>query len=161
MAEAQKASGASQAKNPSKVDYRSREHRKPLTGLEQRLSAEVPDGLVGRWVNDTPGRLIRFIQAGWKFASRDEGVVREQDEAEGAIYEEHALTSERDESVRAYLMLIPEELYREDQAAKQGVLDAQMERIKRGGDTQMSASDHAYVPEDTPIKLPSRSKLNG
>lgn len=143
-----------EAKNPSKVDYRSAAHRKPMTGLNQRLSADIPDGFVGHWFVDRPGRITRAIQAGWRFAHHGgDGVVREDDERDGAIFEEHADSNTRGESLRAYLMLIPRKLYEEDRAAKQAKLDVQMEAIKRGSENKMQFGDNTYLP-DIPNKMP-------
>lgn len=143
-----------EAKNPSKINYRSRENRKPMTGLNQRLSADIPEGLVGHWFADRPGRVQRAIEAGWMFAHYGvNGVLREDDGREGAIFEEHADTNARGESVRQYLMLIPRELYEEDYAAKQARLDKQMEAIKRGSEHKMQAGDNAYNP-DVQNKMP-------
>lgn len=141
-------------KNPSKIDYRSAQHRKPLTGLNQRLAADIPSGLRGYWFVDRPGRIQRAIEAGWRFAHQGtSGVMREDDEREGAIFEEHADTNSRHESVRAYLMLIPETIYQQDFAAKQAQLDKQMDAIKRGSESKMGSGDNAYVP-DIQNKMP-------
>lgn len=147
MVETKTAAAPKAAKTPQTVDYRSREHRKPMTGLRQRLAAEIPNGLVGRWVIDEPGRVNQFIQAGWKFATREDGVTREQDDRDGAIFEEHALTGRRGESVRQYLMLIPRELYNEDQRAKLAELDRKEESMQAGASSQMQAGDGVYIPE--------------
>lgn len=158
MTETKIAAQPKAAKNPSTVDYRSRESRKPLSGLRQRLSADIPAGLTGRWVLDEPGRLSRFIQAGWKFASNADGVTREQDDRDGAIYEEHASESRSGQSIRQYLMLIPTELYEQDRAASQAEIDAREQQFQRGQGTQMAPEDHVHIPEGLSNRI--RDTLN-
>jgi hypothetical protein len=141
-------------KNPSKIDYRSAQHRKPMTGLTQRLHFETPKGFRSRWFNDSPGRIQRAIEAGWRFAVKDNnGVIREEDEREGAVFVEHADTNARGESVRAYVMLIPEEFYKQDFDAKQAQLDVQMDAIKNGANSKMNRGDNSYLP-DIQNKMP-------
>ena len=152
--QAEQAAQPHEPKNPSKIDYRSAQHRKPLSGLNQRLAADVPKGLRGRWFVDRPGRIQRAIEAGWRFAHNGtNGVMREDDERDGAIFEEHADTNARHESVRAYLMLIPEDLFQQDFDARQAALDRQMDAIKRGTDSKMGLGDNSYVP-DVQNKMP-------
>jgi len=152
--QAEQASQPNEPKNPSKIDYRSAQHRKPLSGLNQRLAADIPEGFHGHWFVDRPGRIQRAIEAGYRFAHNgNNGVMREDDERDGAIFEEHADTNARNESVRAYLMLIPESLYKEDFDAKQATLDRQMESIKRGSESKMGSGDNSYVP-DVQNKMP-------
>lgn len=156
MTETKTAAAPKAAKNPSTIDYRSRESRKPLTGMQQRLAADIPEGFVGRWVNDEPGRIQRFYEAGWKHATRGEkGIIREKDEydREGAIYEEHVMASANGQSVRGYLMLIPKDLYEEDKRRSQALLDEREEVAQSGQGVGMGAGDHVYVPEGFSNKI--------
>ncbi len=56
-----------------------REKRKPLGVPVQRLQADVPTGMIGRWMNDNPGRIQRAIEAGYEFISSDGEVVQNRD----------------------------------------------------------------------------------
>jgi len=152
--QAEQAAQPNEPKNPSKIDYRAAANRKPMTGLEARLHFDAPEGFKAYWFNDSPGRIQRAIEAGWRFAVKDSnGVIREEDEREGAVFVEHADTNTRGESVRAYAMLMPTDLYKQDFDAKQKRLDVQMEAIKDGSNSKMNRGDNSYLP-DIQNKMP-------
>ena len=75
--------------------------------------AEVPDGKVGRWVNDVNNgsRLHAFLLAGWEFVTAD-GITSVE-------YEDGGVVSRNvGNGVASYLMVLDKELYDEDQKAK-------------------------------------------
>ena len=103
--------GASRAANRPK--------RTPL-GQRSRLSlngVEIPKGMVGRVINDKPGRIQEALEAGYRFIMSDGqlGDERCSDPTKMGSY----VTKHVGSVMTAYLMAIPKEFYDEDQAAKQ------------------------------------------
>ena len=88
--------------------------------------AEVPDGKVGRWVNDVNNgsRMHAFLAAGWEFVTSD-GVTSVEHESGDVVCRNVG------QGVSSYLMVIDKELYDADQADKEEKLleiDAEMKR---------------------------------
>jgi hypothetical protein len=81
-----------------------------------------------RVVNDNPGRLAMFQQAGWEF---DTATEREADkgtaEAGGM---DTRIVADVGRGVKGYLMRIPNELFDEDQAAKIEKVKATEDQLK-------------------------------
>ena len=115
---------------------KSRPERVPLH--KQRLfEGQTRPGYVRRFVNDSPGRIDSFILAGWTIVSGDSAVTHD-----GLSHVESQLGSGihrvvnkgiNAESRVAYLMEIPEELYNEDQMAKQLKIDKTEEAFDQEG----------------------------
>ncbi len=127
-----------------------RQKRKPLGVPVQRLQANVPAGMTGRWTNDTPGRIQRAQEGGYEFISSDGEVVQSRDGCRSEIVG----TGRDGGAMRAYLMAIPTVLYEEDQAAKTALNKERMTAIKRGKPTQVAEQDEGsfYTPSEG-IKL--------
>ena len=69
-----------------------------------------------RIVNDNPGRLQMFLQAGYEFCTTE---TRESDKgAAEAGSTDTRIVADAGRGVKGYLMRIPKELYDEDQANK-------------------------------------------
>ena len=121
-----------------KVDYRDPSVRRKAGEAKGRLHADIPEGLQGRWVIDEPGRVQSFIERGWKFAiGGQDGSLEEADGRSQAIHVPHSMADERGESVKQYLMLIPQELFDEDRQAlwdKHNVIESQMQDGPYGSD---------------------------
>lgn len=123
-----------------------RQKRKPLGVPVQRLQADVPTGMTGRWTNDTPGRIQRALEGGYEFISSDGEVVQNREGGRSEIVG----TGRDGGAQRAYLMAIPTVLYEEDQAAKASLNKERMSSIKRGTPQQVAAQDEAafYTPSE-------------
>lgn len=109
-----------------------KQERVPLGVHHSKLS--VPDGLipkshVGRWVNDVDNRIQLALNGGYEF------VPATDDSKVGDGYEDgntdiggkisKIVGSEKSGApMRAYLMMIKKEYYKEDQATKQAKVDA-------------------------------------
>ena len=127
---------------------KSRPKRKPL-GTRSRL--DVPEkyrepGNVYRVVNNTPGRLDDFLEAGWDFVKKDrasEGIGLD------SALSFHVGVDAAGQPMRAYAMYTSQEWYDEDQAAKQVVND-QVDEAIRGGVTNVQ---NAYTPGQAEPKL--------
>jgi hypothetical protein len=113
------------------------------------LQMAVPQrvGWARRWVNDTPGRLQKFLKKGWDFVKSPETgenwllVVNKNISSAGGL--------------RGYVMEIPLQFYAEDQEAKQESLDA-LDAAIYGGTHNEEPDDKRYVPRSTPIKVETR-----
>ena len=118
-----------------------RTRRKPL-GTRAKL--EIPEkyieaGYVYRVVNDTPGRLEDFQEAGWEFVKRSDSEV---DDGSGSNLSFHVGVGADKKPLRAFAMRIKKEWFDEDQAAKQEELDAKQAVILGG----VEGVPHAYTP---------------
>lgn len=123
-----------------------RKKRTPLGVPVQRLQAEVPDGMTGRWNNDTPGRLQRALQGGYEFISGDKEVVQDRKGGRSEIVG----TGRDGGAMTGHLMAIPTVLYEEDQRAKAALNKERMTAIKRGEPSQAAEQDKGsfYTPSE-------------
>lgn len=126
-----------------------RRRRKPLGQPQQKLNATVPDGFVGYWFNDKPGRISQALEAGYTFVN-DQGADAGEDRSQARF--ELVGTHEDGSPLHAYLMAIPREWHEEDQLAKQEPIEATEEAIRRGrvnpGVTTQDSSDVYYQPSE-------------
>lgn len=109
-----------------------RKNRKPISGREQKLKMNVPDGFVGRWVNDVGGRPADFLAAGWEFVDSASGRPVEHLPSDGTVIRERVDKTNDNQPLYAYMMVIEEELYNQDQAAKVEALKENEKEIARG-----------------------------
>lgn len=123
-----------------------RKQRKPLGVPVQRLQADVPSGMNGRWMNDTPGRIQRALEGGYEFISSDGEVVQNRDGGRSEIVG----TGRDGGAMKAYLMAIPTVLYEQDQAAKASLIKETEDTIRRGDPQQAAAQDVSkfYTPSE-------------
>lgn len=111
-----------------------RPKRVPISGNRDILAVRnIPEGKVGRWVNDVGDRCIRFRQGGWEFVT-DKGIevgekTVESSSATGSTISKLVGTKNNNEPLHAYLMVIAREWYDEDQTRKQEDVDAVEESI--------------------------------
>lgn len=100
-----------------------RPKRTPVGGKRDILTVSNKDpNYEYRWVNDTPGRIQRFIDGGWEVVNHEADVgskVVDKGTRLGS-----AVTKSVGGTITAVLMRINKEWYDEDQAAKQGNIDA-------------------------------------
>lgn len=128
---------------------RGRKRRQPLGQSQQKLAATVPDGMVGHWFNDTPGRVQQAMDAGYTFIS-NEGEDLEEEGSRDQARRELVGRKEDGSPMYAYLMAIPAEWYQEDQAAKQSAVDETDSAIRRGNIRGAARGDESsyYVPSE-------------
>ncbi len=105
-----------------------RRKRKPLGVPRQRLHAEVPLGMTGRWVNDDPGRIEQALEGDYQFISSDKEVVQNR---EGCRTEIVGVGRSGGAQI-GYLMAIPTVFYEEDKAEKGSQINDHEDSIKRG-----------------------------
>ena len=103
-----------------------RRKRVPFSTNRRRLALEKQlPGFVTRWFNDQDDRLQRAEDAGYQYVRRDEvGQIGDKDVANGNTDLNSRVSrvvgrTAQSVPIRAYLMKIREELYKDDQAAKE------------------------------------------
>lgn len=120
--------GSSEQTTEARVGTRRKRRRTAREGHRDILTFNVPEGKVGRWVNDVDqGRNIaRFLDLGWEFLRDDGSTVLEvgQDRVDsnrepGSIIKRQV---DRDGTV-AYAMVIDKDWYDEDQRIKQELVN--------------------------------------
>lgn len=104
--------------------------RIPLGGKRDMLSVkDTPDGYVDRIVNDLPGRIDRFKDAGYELV---ESAQLGSSHVDGSQSESGVVSKDVGKGQTAYLMRQRKEFFDEDQAAKQQkILDAENDLRKK------------------------------
>ena len=126
----------------------------PLGVPRMKLKTEQVVGKVRRWINETQDRIGAAQEGGYEFVAQAEtGSAGNAD-----IASRHGLdsriskvvgTNENGEPLRAYLMEIDEDWYKEDQQAKQSKVDSTEEALRRGADERGTPGrDGRYVPRE-------------
>lgn len=109
------------------ANTRNIKRRIPVSGNRDILTVKgIPNGFVGRWVNDVPGRIAKFNDAGYEFADKDGLQVGERtvDSSEGVDSRISKLVGKDDygNPIYAYLMVQKKGWYDEDQQSKENDL---------------------------------------
>lgn len=101
---------------------KNRPQRVPLHRTKLMNADKIP-GKVSRWVNDSHGRIEKFRAAGYDFVNPEE--VNLDPTAQDTKGEKSVLSKvvDRATGLKAYLMAIDEEFYKEDQLEKQQKID--------------------------------------
>lgn len=89
---------------------------------------DTPDGYVDRWVNDIPGRIDKFKQAGYELV---ESASVGDSSVDGTHNESGNVSRDMGKGITAYLMRQRKDYYLEDQDAKQKVVDEIEESLRR------------------------------
>lgn len=126
-----------------------RSKRVPLGTPHRKLTADIPDGKVGRWVNDRGGRLMQAQRGGYEFVTDDINIGEGSENANtdlGSKISQVVGTKEDGTPQTSYLMVIDKDMYDADQAEKQNQVDGIDESIKQGA-LQNTLGDKGYTPE--------------
>lgn len=108
-----------------------RPKRIPVSGNREILSVYgLPEDLYARWVNDEPGRIDKFLRAGYTFWTDKHIRVGERTVNTGENIGS-VTTLNVGGGVVAYLMVLDRDLYEQDQEAKQNVINAQEAAMHR------------------------------
>jgi hypothetical protein len=110
--------------------------RKPFGDAEQQLSYPPRPGYRRYWANDRPGRIKRFIQAGYAHVTdpeTGENIVRTTDVIDGR-------------GQQSYLMEQPIEWYQADMAQNARRLAERLDDI-RNGRAGPGSDDSRYIPK--------------
>lgn len=114
----------------------SRPKRVPIHEQRNQLSTNQKVGFVRRWVNDIPGRVEKFIKAGYAVVTDKDVTVGDSDSnmALGTGARKDVGRTRHGDGTQAVLMEVPKEWYDQDQAAKANIVDAADRAMKRGKD---------------------------
>lgn len=128
-----------------------RAKRIPLGVQRLKLTASIRKGFVRRWINDDGSRVAAALQGGYEFVRREGADATSTDPGDQVSQVVGRL--EGGAPLRAYLMEIREEWFKEDQTAKQLDVDKRENQIKRGELEGKVGVDGVYVPAGRPIKV--------
>lgn len=108
-----------------------RESRVPVSGPRDILTVTNKDpNYFYRWVKDLPGRIQRFIDAGYDIVNHDTQVGQRVVDSGSRL---GSAVTRLDGANTLVLMRIPLEWYNEDQEAKARELDAQEDALRGEG----------------------------
>lgn len=144
---ADRTAGAGEVKRVSGTAAR-RKDRVPLGATRQKLSVPPRQGYERRWINDDGARLQQALAADWKFVE-DPNLKVGDDNGNSSVDSRVSRVvgkKKNGHELRAFLMEIEADLYKEDQAEKQKQLDEVDRAIKRGN-VRNDRGDKGYVPE--------------
>lgn len=100
---------------------KARPTRIPVGANRDVLTVEgIPDGKVARWVNDSEGRIQKFLEGGYEFVTEDGITVgtRTIDNNELRKKGGSVKSKPMGQGITAYLMAIDKDFYTEDQGVK-------------------------------------------
>ena len=106
------------------------ERKRIPVGARRDITAvhDTPKDCVDRWVNDVPGRIQKFREAGYELVETasvgDSGV-------DGTHSDQGVVSRDMGKGVTAYLMRQRKEWYQQDQAEKQKYVDSTEESMRR------------------------------
>lgn len=127
-----------------------RKERVPLGVPRSKLTVPNRPGYKRRWINeDGKGRLQHALEGGYTHVTDPNLRIGEdgsQDKPDSRV-SRIVGRGEGSKPLRAYLMEIPSEQYKEDQASKQAALD-EVDRAIRKGRLRSDGEEHRYVPDD-------------
>lgn len=120
--------------------------RVPLGVARPKLTVPERKGYVRRWVNDVEGRLQMAEQGGYQFVENQSFQVGGPDVSNENrdLGSRKSYVVDKSTGMKAYLMEIKEEYFREDQRIKMREVDEIDAAIKRG---TLHDDDARYVPE--------------
>jgi len=140
-----------------------RTKRIPLGSPHRKLNVAGVDfnerGTVGRWINDSAGRLQQAQQGGYDFVQDPTITIGDAEDGNSDLGSSVSRVVGKNEDgtpLRAYLMEIPKEMYDEDQKAKQAELDKVDEAIQKG-QHQNTLGPRGYVPPGGIIYNPRKT----
>ncbi len=82
-----------------------------------------------RWVNDSPGRIMRFTQGGYEHVVHDVNVGERRADSSSGV--SSVVVKDVGKGTQAYLMRIKKEYYEEDKKAKAAALNSAEESMQR------------------------------
>jgi len=130
-----------------RTEETARKVRVPIGIHRERLSVSGRKGYVRRWFNDVPGRIAFAIEGGWTFVedqSLKVGNEHAASESKGLGVRVNRLVNQST-GLKAYLMEIKEEYYKEDQEAKARTIREFEEMIRR---REFKNFENAYAPKE-------------
>lgn len=131
------------------IPTKKRKERVPLGVPRAQLAVPQRQGYTRRWINDDgKGRLQKAQEGGYNFVDDPDLRVGEDDGGSRTDSRVSRVVGTKKDNtpLRAYLMEIPDEYFREDQASKQAELD-EVDRAIKHGRLVADGEQHRYVPE--------------
>ena len=150
-AEAINPANSSEQKMEAAVEKRT---RIPMSAPRAKLATPEIPGYHSHWLNDYTGRILQAQQGGYEFVSSGEALVTMPDLAGSPLGVGTDLGSrvsvvvgknEDGSPLRAYLMKIRNEWFKEDQAASQQRVDAVHDGMRQGKNQTGGDDTHKYV----------------
>lgn len=138
--------------------------RVPLSAARQRLTTPDIPGYHVHWINDYPGRVAAAVQGGYQFVEQSEALITMPDLAGTPVGTGTDLgtrvsivvgRTQEGGPLRAYLMKIKEEWFKEDQRDGQAKVDAVHEALRHGA--QRNPSDN---PDDADKRYVKRVSMS-
>lgn len=118
-----------------------------IGGFNKRLSAKPMPGFSLRFVNDIEGRIENFLALGWDYVMQNEQGIEQESTDPGKKVSRVVGSLPSGEPMRAYLLKIPEEWYKDDQKKEQGERAKVDEAIRRGL-VGVKPGDKRYAPKE-------------
>ena len=126
--------------------------RKPFGSHVQKLAYAQREGYHRHWFKDSPGRIARALEAGYSHVKGEDGKNVSQ----------HIGLAEMGRGLDGYLMEIPIEWYKEDQALKDAKRDDIDKKLRRGVVAGVApGQDGAYLPMNKSGTIGPDVKMNG
>lgn len=125
--------------------------RIPMSIPRTKLTTPEIPGFHSHWINDHPGRIMQAMQAGYTFVSKEEALITMPDLGGSALGEGTDLgdrvslvvgQQEGGSALRAYLMKLPNHLYREDQKAHDQRVDSLHDAMMTGAQDGPQGESH-------------------
>lgn len=126
-----------------------KKERIPLGAPRSKLTVPKRAGYVRRWINDDgKGRLQAALEGGYAYVTDPELRVGEDGGGDKPDSRVSRIVGrgEGGKPLRAFLMEIPREQFKEDQASKQAALD-EVDRAIRKGRLVPQGEENRYVPD--------------
>jgi len=137
---------------PNKVGRPKKVERVPFGAHRTKLQVPEIKGYKLRWINDVDGRPDRAVEGGYEYVLQDEVPKRigqgnlHQDNSDINGRVSRVVSKGKTAPIRAFLMKIPLEWYKEDQIAKEQV-NQQVDEALRQGTPGGNVVDNQYVPK--------------
>lgn len=144
----------SNSKEDKMAEAGEKRRRIPMSVPRAKLSTPEIAGYHSHWVNDYPGRITQAMDAGYTFVDREEALFTSGDLAGdplgtgsdmGSRVSQVVGKNDDGSPLRAYLMKIPNEFYREDQQAIQDRVNAVDEAMRQGKQSVDGDGSNRYV----------------
>lgn len=141
--------------SPEEKAQETRPERVPIgTHRDKLVARNIPDGYVGRFVNDTDNNVERYVQAGYQFVTDTKVLIGQKtvdaDRGVGSTIWKTVGTKKDGTPLIAYLMVQRQDWYEQDQIAKQKEIDNTMGELKqRELDEGLEHKDSHFVGSDS------------
>jgi hypothetical protein len=136
------------------ADQKEKRTRIPMSVPRAKLATPELPGFHCHWINDYTGRLLQAMQGGYEFVSPEEALITSNDLAGSPVGAGSDLGSrvsvvvgknEDGSPLRAYLMKIRNEYFKEDEQAREAQVDRIDDAMRQGKQPTDGDSSNRYV----------------